>query len=165
MKKTTISNSYHKKEDNRKEDNLDSNNREFKNPGATVDLIVPYNGGIVYIKRLHEPFKDMWALPGGYLNYGTETLEHAGARELFEETSLRAKENDLRLFCVYSDPNRDPRGHTISHTYIVTKFTGTPKANDDAKEIAIFNEIPKKLAFDHKSIISDYYKKEKLYTK
>jgi ADP-ribose pyrophosphatase YjhB (NUDIX family) len=158
MKSSPISSSYHKKEDTGKE-----NNQEFKNPGATVDLIVPHKEGLIYIKRLHEPYKDMWALPGGFLNYGTETLEHAGVRELFEETSLRAQEKDLKLFGVYSAPERDPRGHTISHTYVVTKFTGTPKANDDAKEIAVFNEMPKNLAFDHKRIISDYYKKEKLY--
>lgn len=134
----------------------------YVNPASTVDLIVPCDGGIVLIKRKHEPFKDCWALPGGFLELGKETLEQAAARELFEETSLRTKPEELRLVGVYSDPERDPRGHVIAHAYEAKNYSGKLKANDDAAEVRIFRELPDKLAFDHKKILSDYFKNRKL---
>ena len=130
----------------------------YVNPASTVDLIVPYDNGIVLIRRKHDPFKDHWALPGGFIENGKETLEQAATRELFEETSLRANQNELRLIGVYSDPKRDPRGHVIDHVYEVRQFSGKLKANDDAAETRIFKTLPKNLAFDHKIILSDYFK-------
>ena len=52
----------------------------YVNPASTVDLIVPYEGGIIFVKRKHEPFKGYLALPGGFLNMGKETLEEAAVR-------------------------------------------------------------------------------------
>ncbi|MGV8161903.1 MAG: nicotinate (nicotinamide) nucleotide adenylyltransferase [Candidatus Nanoarchaeia archaeon] len=134
---------------------------EFRNPAATVDLIVPFNEGLILIKRKHEPYKGFWALPGGYLDYGKETLEEAGVRELQEETSLITTPDMLNLIGVYSNPSRDPRGHVISHAYEVSYFTGEPKAGDDAAKICVFKNIPKKLAFDHSKIINDYHQKKR----
>lgn len=125
---------------------------------CTVDLIVPYKEGIVLIKRKYKPFKDHWALPGGHLNIGLETLEQAAVRELFEETSLKTNPKKIRLIGVYSDPKRDPRGHAISNVYLVKKYSGTLCANDDAKEVRVFKKLPKKLAFDHEKILEDYLK-------
>ncbi len=130
----------------------------YKNPASSVDLIVQYNKGIVLVRRKYEPFKDFWALPGGFLENGKENLEEAAVRELFEETDLRAKVDDLRLVGVYSDPRRDPRGHVISHVYKVKKFSGYLKAKDDAAEVSFFKELPLKLAFDHDKILRDYFK-------
>ena len=130
----------------------------YVNPASTVDLIVPYDGGIVFIKRKHEPFKGFWALPGGFLEHGKETLEEAATRELCEETSLRTSPHNLRLVGVYSDPNRDPRGHVIAHAYEVKSYSGELRANDDAAEAKVFRKIPKKLAFDHSRILRDYLK-------
>lgn len=134
----------------------------YVNPASTVDLIVPYDRGIVLIKRKHEPFKDCWALPGGFLECGKETLEEAAARELFEETSLKTKPEELRLVGVYSDPERDPRGHIIAHVYEARNYSGNLKANDDAIDVRVFRELPDNLAFDHKKILSDYFKNRKL---
>lgn len=129
----------------------------YKNPAATVDLIVEEAGEILLIKRKRNPFRGYWALPGGFLNCGKENLEQAGIRELKEETRLRARTRDLRLIGVYSDPGRDPRGHIISHAYHVTRYRGKPRAADDAKEYAWFDlDALPRLAFDHKKIISDY---------
>jgi 8-oxo-dGTP diphosphatase len=129
----------------------------YKNPCATVDLIVEKNNKILLIKRKNGPFKNMWALPGGFLDYGKETLEQAAKRELEEETSIITKTSDLELLGIYSDPGRDPRGHVISHTYIVKEYAGTPKANDDAKDVGFFSlENLPELAFDHDRIIEDY---------
>ena len=130
------------------------------NPASTVDLIVPCEGGIILIRRKNQPFKNYWALPGGFLETGKETLEKAAARELFEETRLRTDQNELRLVGVYSDPDRDPRGHVISHAYEVRNYSGELRANDDAAEVKIFRKIPKKLAFDHSKILSEYFKNQ-----
>jgi 8-oxo-dGTP diphosphatase len=134
---------------------------KFENPAATADLIVPINGGILFIRRKHAPFKGQWAFPGGFLNCSQENLEQAAVRELFEETSLIAKPEDLELLGVYSNPKRDPRGHVIAHAYIVKKYSGILRADDDAAEAKIFKVKPKKLAFDHSKIYDDYLKKNK----
>ena len=134
-------------------------NIEFKNPGTTVDLIIENDKEeILLIKRKNEPFKGYWALPGGFLEYGKETLEQAGKRELEEETCLKTETKYLELLGAYSSPDRDPRGHVISHIYVVIKYLGEAKANDDAKDLNWFskNNLPK-LAFDHNKILEDYF--------
>ena len=100
----------------------------YKNPALTVDMVVIRDARVLLIKRKNDPFKDHWALPGGFVDYG-EMVEAAAVRELFEETSLKTE--SVMLFGVYSAPDRDPRGHTVS---IVFKMdtTGEPKAGDDA---------------------------------
>jgi 8-oxo-dGTP diphosphatase len=133
-----------------------------KNPVPTVDLIIEMKKadgkpGIVLIKRKNPP--PGWALPGGFVDYG-ESLEDAALREAREETSL-----DVVLvsqFHAYSDPARDPRGHTIT-TVFIARAQGRPKARDDAKDIGIFgpDEIPAVLAFDHARIIEDYYREKR----
>jgi ADP-ribose pyrophosphatase YjhB (NUDIX family) len=127
----------------------------YRNPFPTVDIIIEIKGGIVLIQRKNPPYG--WALPGGFVDYG-ESLEKAAVREAKEETSL-----DVELISqlgAYSDPDRDPRQHTISVVF-QAHASGTPRADDDALEIGIFNRnnIPDELAFDHKRILSDYFKK------
>lgn len=126
----------------------------FKNPASTVDLIVEREEGVILIKRKNLPYREMWAIPGGFIEYGKETLEEAAKRELREETGLEAL--GLRFMQVYSNPNRDPRGHVIAHVY-VAEVKGKPKAGDDAKAVKFFpiNSLPE-LAFDHDKILKDY---------
>jgi ADP-ribose pyrophosphatase YjhB (NUDIX family) len=90
------------------------------------------------------------------VDYG-ESLEAAAVREAKEETNLDVKL--IRQFHTYSDPIRDPRHHSISTVYIA-RGKGNPKAKDDAVEIGIFNEsnLPDEIAFDHRLILSDYFK-------
>ena len=109
--------------------------------------------GIVLIERKNPPLG--LAIPGGFVDIG-ETVEQALVREMKEETSLDVE--IVRLLGVYSDPNRDPRFHTVSITF-VCKAYGQPKASSDAKEVKIFKleEIPfDKLVFDHAKILRDY---------
>ncbi|HID95331.1 MAG TPA: NUDIX domain-containing protein [Candidatus Latescibacteria bacterium] len=124
------------------------------NPIPTVDVIIEMDDGIVLIRRKNPPYG--WAIPGGFVDYG-ESLEEAVVREAKEETGLDLE--GLRQFHTYSDPTRDPRGHTIS-TVFVARGRGIPKASDDAEELRIFNRenLPEELAFDHKKIIDDYFK-------
>jgi len=132
--------------------------QDFRNPVPTVDVIIETgNGiGIVLIRRRNPP--PGWALPGGFVDYG-ETLEEAARREAFEETGLRV--NLLRQLHSYSQPDRDPRLHTISTVFLATA-EGLPTAGDDAAEAQIFNKenLPP-LAFDHQEIINDYYRAKK----
>ena len=100
----------------------------------------------------------MLALPGGFLNYNQETLERAAQRETLEEVGLRLRQEDLVLLCVNSSVRRDPRDHVIDHVYIATKWSGTPRAGDDAAQFSWIEipKIPKRLAFDHRKDIDKY---------
>lgn len=123
------------------------------NPIPTVDIIIEFKDGIVLVRRKNLP--EGWALPGGFVDYG-ETLETAAIREAKEETGL-----DIELvkqFHTYSDPQRDPRHHTITTVY-VAEAQGTATAGDDAGEVAIFkkDELPEKIVFDHNEILKDYF--------
>ena len=123
----------------------------YKSPKLTVDGIVLSDGKILLIKRKNDPFKGKWALPGGFVEYG-EKVEDAVLREIFEETSLKTSIN--KIFGVYSDPNRDPRGHTISIVYLLDIIGGNLKGSDDASDAKFFKleELPD-LSFDHDIII------------
>lgn len=122
-----------------------------KCPLLTVDAVIIAEGGVVLIRRKNPPFQGMWALPGGFVDVG-ETVEAAAVREAKEETSLDVEL--LELVGVFSDPARDPRGHTVGIAYLAKITGGTPKAADDAAALKIFSpdEIPA-LAFDHDLII------------
>ncbi len=125
-------------------------------PLITVDIIIRLRAHpdqrIVLIERLNSPYG--WALPGGFVDEG-ESLESAAVREAKEETCLNVELQAL-LGC-YSDPGRDPRGHTVSAVYIA-RAAGEPRAADDAKNIMLADprdtNIP--LAFDHRLILDDY---------
>lgn len=107
---------------------------------------------IVLIARRHPPYG--WAIPGGFVDVG-ETVEEAAVREAREETGLEVRL--LRLLGCYSDPARDPRGHTVSLVY-VAEASGEPRGQDDAREAGVFDpaRIPPDLAFDHAQILADY---------
>ncbi len=126
---------------------------KYKNPVPAVDLIIEIEGkSLVLIERCNPP--SGWALPGGFVEVG-ETLEQAAVREAKEETCLDVEL--LRQFHTYSDPNRDPRMHCIS-TVFIARATGTPRAEDDAKSVALYpkDQLPAVLAFDHRKILDDY---------
>jgi len=108
---------------------------------------------IVLISRKNPPLG--WALPGGFVDYG-ESLEQAARREALEETSLEV--GLVRQFHSYSDPQRDPRQHTIT-TVFIARATGVPQAADDAREARLFTveTLPENIVFDHRTIIMDYY--------
>src|SRR5512136_755436 len=117
----------------------------YQNPIPTVDIIIEIESkGIILIKRKNPPYG--WAIPGGFVDYG-ESLEEAAIREAEEETNLEVELK--RQFHAYSDPNRDPRHHTISTVYI-GKGKGKPEAKDDAIEIGVFTQfnLPEQIAFD-----------------
>lgn len=126
---------------------------KYKIPSITADGILLKDNQILLVQRKNEPFKGKWALPGGFVEYGEKT-EDTVVREVFEETGLKTK--ICELAGVYSDPKRDPRGHTITVVYILERSGGKLKAGDDASDVKFFkvNKLPV-LSFDHNVIINE----------
>ncbi len=126
-----------------------------KTPALTTDCVIyDKEGRVLLIRRKNEPFKGAYALPGGFVDVG-ETVEAACRREVLEEAGLAVSE--LRLVGVYSDPNRDPRGHTVSIAYLARLLQApSPEAGSDAEAAAWVKDWRAlDLAFDHAKILAD----------
>ena len=126
---------------------------DYKTPKLTVDGIILDNNKVLLIKRKNAPFKGKWALPGGFVDYN-EKVEDAIIREIKEETGVNV---DIKeLIGVYSDPKRDPRGHTVSVVFLLEIISGKIKGGDDACDAKFFDlkKLPE-LSFDHDKIIFD----------
>lgn len=117
-----------------------------------IELVDRPGRPIVLIERRNPPFG--WAIPGGFVDVG-ESVERAAAREAREETGLDV--TLVALLGCYSDPGRDPRGHTVTLVY-VAQAIGEPRAQDDARDLAVFDpyDLPASLAFDHALVLQDY---------
>lgn len=126
-------------------------------PLLTVDAVILLNNkkDIVLIKRKKPPFQGQYALPGGFVDIG-ETVEDACIRETKEETNINIR--IIKMIGVFSDPDRDPRGHTVTIAFLCEPLTKkeNPKPLDDAAalEIIPLSKLPSlELAFDHMEII------------
>jgi 8-oxo-dGTP diphosphatase len=123
-------------------------------PALTADAVVFDRAGrVLLIRRKNPPFQGQYALPGGFVDVG-ETVEAACRRELKEETGIEAAA--LTLVGVYSDPTRDPRGHTCSVAFLARIHGAEPRAGDDAAAaewVADWQSLT--LAFDHAMILRD----------
>ena len=123
----------------------------------TVDTVifkfVNTNYHLLLIQRSNNPFKNFWALPGGFVDEN-EDLEAAAIRELQEETSIKIE--SLEQLKAFGKPFRDPRNHTVSVAFLgFVQDETIAIAADDAKEVKWFSidELPE-LAFDHDEIIN-----------
>lgn len=135
---------------------MSSKNASIK---VAVDAVVfgySKNEGVsvLLIQRKYPPYKDQWALPGGFVQE-SESLEAAVKRELEEETGIKV--SYLEQLYTFGEPDRDPRQRIISVTYfalVKTSLYKELKASTDAEDVKWFNikQLPK-LAFDHKRIV------------
>lgn len=125
-----------------------------KCPLLAADCVVFDERGLLLIRRRNPPFRRQFALPGGFVEIG-ETVEAAALRELKEETGLDGR--ILRLVGVYSDPKRDPRGHTVSIVFRVSvDGTAQPIGGDDAEHAEFVDDWRTvALAFDHRRIVDE----------
>lgn len=124
-----------------------------RNPRLTTDGILVSDSKILLVKRIWDPFKGEYALPGGFVEYG-ETVEQCVLREVEEETGYET--GIERLLGVYSSLDRDPRGHTVSVVFVLSLKGGTLSDSDETHtEWLMLEKIPP-LAFDHDEILADY---------
>jgi len=125
-----------------------------RTPALTTDCVaLDRKGRVLLIRRRGPPFQGRYALPGGFVDVG-ESVEDACRRELIEETGVAARR--LELVGVYSDPARDPRGHTCSVAFLTRIGAATARAGDDAAAaewVADWSRL--ELAFDHARILRD----------
>ncbi|MDZ7742624.1 MAG: NUDIX hydrolase [Bacteroidota bacterium] len=130
---------------------------EYPRPAVTVDCVIflreQQSTKLLLIRRGHDPFEGMWALPGGFVEMD-ETLEESARRELQEETGL--KNIVLKQLHTFGDPGRDPRGRTVAvvHYGFASPQNSNVNGMDDASDARWFSidDLPE-LAFDHNKII------------
>jgi 8-oxo-dGTP diphosphatase len=126
----------------------------WTSPRLTVDALARDSAGrILLVRRGRSPFEGAWALPGGFVEIG-ETTEQACARETLEETGLAVAVGAIAG--VYSRPDRDPRGHTVSIVYFCRPVGGELRGGDDAAEARWFAAAEASrlsFAFDHAEIV------------
>ncbi|MHA1938479.1 MAG: NUDIX domain-containing protein [Candidatus Thorarchaeota archaeon] len=126
-----------------------------RNPSPAVDVVVTDGERILLVKRGKDPYKDRFALPGGFVEYG-ETVEETAVREILEETGVQIKLE--AILGVYSDPQRDPRGHILTTVFIGRQIAGEPVGGDDAIEaswVDLESLDSSILSFDHALIVED----------
>lgn len=130
---------------------------KYPHPAVTADCIVFSREDdklwVLLIRRKNEPYKDSWAIPGGFMNID-ESAEAAAVRELKEETGLEVSR--IEQLKAYSSPDRDPRERVITIAFIAESKIRDVKGSDDAAEAQWFDitNLPP-LAFDHELILND----------
>ena len=122
-------------------------------PMASSDCVVIKGKEILLVKRAFPPFRGHWCLPGGIMDVG-ETIEQTALREVFEETGARTK--IISLVGLYSGPDRDPRGTTLTACFLAKFIRFSGKPDKESMEVKFFplNKLPK-IAFDHGKMIKD----------
>lgn len=128
---------------------------KYEHMAVTTDCVIftydDWKLKVLLIRRGAEPYKNMWAFPGGFLKTD-ETAEQGALRELVEETALTPSSPIVQLG-VFSDVDRDPRERVITIAFYALVKHADVLGGDDADEAAWFpvDELPP-LAFDHEKI-------------
>ncbi len=106
----------------------------YRNPAPAAGVLIVENGAVLLVKRRYEPFKGLWSIPSGFIEYD-EDVRVTAAREAMEETGLEIEIDALHAVETCFD---DPRGNTLLVLYRAHATGGTPRAGDDAEEVGFF---------------------------
>lgn len=136
-------------------------------PTLTVDAVIFSIQNnvleVLLLKRPNDPFKDSWALPGGY-NASGETTIDALRRIVEQKTGVDIDKalNYVEQLYTFDTIDRDPRGHAVSVTYMgCGRDVTIPNSGHRVSFMAV-NNLPD-LAYDHAGIIR--YAHERLIAK
>ena len=125
----------------------------YRNPSPAAGVLIVENGAVLLVKRRYEPFKGLWSIPSGFIEYD-EDVRAAAAREAMEETGLTVEVGALHAVETCFD---DPRGNTLLVLNRARRAGGTPKAGDDAEEVGFFplEDLPP-IAFEaHRKVLAE----------
>ncbi len=123
---------------------------------AAVFSVVNGTLKILLIKRKYDPFKGMFALPGGFLEDTDKSLNECVKRELYEETGV--DNIFLKMLHAYGDVGRDPRGRVVTVAYLAVINSSDVELNKTkVSENAEWVDVSsvKALAFDHSTILAE----------
>jgi ADP-ribose pyrophosphatase YjhB (NUDIX family) len=128
----------------------------FSNPLPVAVVLLPVDAGVLVVRRNIEPQIGRLALPGGYINRG-ETWQQAGARELYEETGIVIRPEDIRVFRVKSAP-----GYGTLIVFGVAPAVAASDLppfvpNEETQEVSVVT-APQELAFlTHTETLREYF--------
>ena len=131
----------------------------MKTVKATVGCVIEKDHEILLTLRNNEPFKDYWCLPGGHIDFG-ETPEKAVRREVKEETNLDVEPKFLDY---YNEFHKEIDWHAVVLIFYAKAEGEVKKDEKEVKELGWFTEeqiFNLKLAFEHKKILEDYFRKK-----
>ncbi|HMA77152.1 MAG TPA: NUDIX hydrolase [Candidatus Krumholzibacteriaceae bacterium] len=129
----------------------------YRNPAPTAGVLVIEDGSVLLVKRRYEPYRGLWVMPSGYIEYGESAAETA-VREVEEEAGVCV---DLTSIHAVESCFDDPRGNTLMILYRGRITGGSLEAGDDADDAAFFpiNDLPN-IAFDAQKRILGKLKEE-----
>ena len=130
----------------------------------TVDAVVIQSGHVLLVRRRSEPGRNLFAIPGGYLNPGERIVDGA-IRELREETKIKVPapvlKGSIKSSEVFDKPDRSLRGRIVTHAFLIELPPGDlpkVKGSDDADKakwvpLSVFNKMRDQMFEDHFLII------------